>query len=1287
MKGFCKQALACFLAAVMLAGLLPVGIGRVTSLAAEDTPGGYGSNGKFLAPITAPVADSIPVSSVEDILAIKDNLRGSYHLTKDIDLAGIEWTPIGAYDKPFRGIFDGQGYVIKHLTITGMDSGVDRYQGVWGTEYNLYLNYSLFGYIQGGNTRASIRNLAVDDVSIDLAIRVINDNYFAAISPIGQGGTYLSNGYYSNEEIINCYTTGNIKIDVKTATEYGFGSAASGVVTSATYVEDCYNMVDIDIDMTSSNSSARLYAYACGIGAGHDDAQNGGDTVRRSFNMGNISVAASATGDSPSCIVSADGLLAGRVYDSYNAGNITTIARTTDTYPERNNSYRAYASSTASGISSGTMNSLSRVYNRGTITSEVYSNNTDYNVTPYACSLGIFPSRGGNNFVSLEETLFSNDRTINWYTSTVGSTTNCHEIDITTAADQSFWRDTLGFDFDTIWKMPEGGGFPIFKAQAEDADEDGAGDSDDEETDIEQYTINFHSDVKNADISFPVWWGVDYFCDNGYYSSEKYNQQLATTACALSAAAYGNAASDSSYIRTALETLGMENIKTYYDSSNPKDGIGFSISSKKGYEGSPDLIMVVVRGTEGNEWYGDFNIGTANTHSSFEKAKVEVVTALEHYILDNIVVGYDTMINHGEWKINTRPVKIMVTGHSRGAAVANLVAADLIDRSVEINEAIESAIRTRPTLVQFVGIEKINDALDKGSIFTNKNTYAYTFATPNVTTIPTAKSSASHKNIFNLVNAEDFVPFVPFSVSGWNYWKYGTTYAFPSGGMDGGSPGFRTPEIRNMRDNFKRMTDKDYEYYDDGYRAVQNFVNTVLVLAPTPYQYSNRVYSNLGAEDITPEGFFLDLIGYSMVEKHTSTQIAAYAATKYAIHYAFGATTRFFVNATKIQYAHAPETYLAWLQATSESDLLGRGEAPAVLARIACPVDIEVYSENNILVGKTVGDVPDESLYGEVSIYVIGDVKYVYMPATGGYTIRIEATAEGVMEYSVELFDVLSGQVDEGKIFSNITLTDGKTMQSKIGGNLSIADIQLLVLDDNNNPTFKIQTDGTEAPLGSTPNNTPGGGGSAPSAPSAPLVTSIPDQESPTTLYPEFINPFTDVSESDWFYNDVTFTYTNNIFKGTSATTFSPNMPMTRAMFVTVLWRISGESGSIDKSITFSDVPENMWYSDAVVWAAENSIVSGYGDGRFCPDDNITREQMSAILMRYASHTGKQITSIRQFAEFEDHEQIAVYARDAVAALYCGGIVNGKDSNTFDPKGDAARAEVAAVVRRFFEIP
>jgi len=195
-----------------------------------------------------------------------------------------------------------------------------------------------------------------------------------------------------------------------------------------------------------------------------------------------------------------------------------------------------------------------------------------------------------------------------------------------------------------------------------------------------------------------------------------------------------------------------------------------------------------------------------------------------------------------------------------------------------------------------------------------------------------------------------------------------------------------------------------------------------------------------------------------------------------------------------------------------------------------------------------------------------------------------------------------------------------------------------------------------------------------------PSTPTLPPPGVPTQ---EWINPFIDVSIYDWFFDSVRFAHQNNLFSGTSATTFSPNATMTRGMMATVLHRMAG-TPQVGSS-AFVDVPDGRWYSDAINWAAATGIVSGFGDGRFGPNDDITREQMALILSNYARVMGYEFIGIRT-GSFNDEALISAWALQAVNAMYNAGIINGRGNGDFDPQGNATRAEVATLLRNFLEV-
>ncbi len=179
-------------------------------------------------------------------------------------------------------------------------------------------------------------------------------------------------------------------------------------------------------------------------------------------------------------------------------------------------------------------------------------------------------------------------------------------------------------------------------------------------------------------------------------------------------------------------------------------------------------------------------------------------------------------------------------------------------------------------------------------------------------------------------------------------------------------------------------------------------------------------------------------------------------------------------------------------------------------------------------------------------------------------------------------------------------------------------------------------------------------------------------------------NPFTDVNDTDWFYEDVLFVYYKGIMLGTSDTTFGPNGTATRGMMATVLWRMEGSPAPAGKN-PFTDVPDSEYYADAITWANEQGIFVGYGGGMFGPNDPITREQLAAIFYRYAEYKGYDLTPTDSLERFTDKDEVADWAQDAAKWAVGSGLMFGTTDTTFAPKATATRAQIAAMLHRFIE--
>ena len=178
---------------------------------------------------------------------------------------------------------------------------------------------------------------------------------------------------------------------------------------------------------------------------------------------------------------------------------------------------------------------------------------------------------------------------------------------------------------------------------------------------------------------------------------------------------------------------------------------------------------------------------------------------------------------------------------------------------------------------------------------------------------------------------------------------------------------------------------------------------------------------------------------------------------------------------------------------------------------------------------------------------------------------------------------------------------------------------------------------------------------------------------------------FSDIT-NHWAKADIDFVVSRGLFSGTSATTFSPDMPMSREMFVTALGRLAGIAPASYQSRSFTDVKADAYYAAYVEWAAKQNIVKGTGEGLFSPDTPVTREQMAVIMTNYARQMGYTTPTTLKDYTFTDNSSISAWAAKEVKAMQTAGIITGKDGNCFDPQGSATRAEVAAVLRRFVEL-
>ena len=193
-----------------------------------------------------------------------------------------------------------------------------------------------------------------------------------------------------------------------------------------------------------------------------------------------------------------------------------------------------------------------------------------------------------------------------------------------------------------------------------------------------------------------------------------------------------------------------------------------------------------------------------------------------------------------------------------------------------------------------------------------------------------------------------------------------------------------------------------------------------------------------------------------------------------------------------------------------------------------------------------------------------------------------------------------------------------------------------------------------------------------------PVTPTTPTQPAAPKL------PFTDVSEDDWFYADAAYLYEKGVMRGTDDETFDPGRSVTRGQLAAALYRMAG-APAVTAKAAFTDVPADYWCAAAITWAAENGIVTGYGDGGFRPADAVQRQELAAMLFRFAVYQGMSAVTLREnLAPFADKADVAAYAVPAMNWAVGQGILQGKDGSLL-PQAPVDRAQLAAILHRYLE--
>ena len=536
---------------------------------------------------------------------------------------------------------------------------------------------------------------------------------------------------------------------------------------------------------------------------------------------------------------------------------------------------------------------------------------------------------------------------------------------------------------------------------------------------------NFH---KSESISF-TGGSINAELDSTWFSlnNKTYNHALCKFASLVSVLSYKSLSS----IKENLGKLGFETTGNGFDSywvDAKKSDLhknGYIITKQT--FGNETLVYVICRGTNGNEWYSDFMPGQGDTHYSFQSGATYVISALNTFMTRNNLWSQGNNVN------------ILISGHSRGAAVANLIGAFLDDNYSYPN-----------------------------------NVYVYTFATPNVTTkAKTTSPNEKYKNIFNIVNPEDFVTKV--LPSKWGYGRYGNTIVLPSKTNDAIT---YTIAKSTVRSNFKKMTNDAFLPYPDGEKSVYDVINSLTKEFKSISDYYNKK-ARLGITKVTPYLYFQEtLLPFVAPSSAKMISAASMAINSEFACSAYKNMTNFFLSKQVLnpyfEFAHRAETYCAYVYSLGSSDMHYRD---GYKQTINCPVDIEVTdNETGEIVAKIVNNVVDDAIAGKdysLVACVDGDCKTIYIPSTGSYSVTLLGNDNGQMDYSIIHFDADGSEIDRSN-YCNIPIVNGIEMKCDVietdeGDILSAlvneygvvcGDEEYVSPEDNNSLAVNISVDG-----------------------------------------------------------------------------------------------------------------------------------------------------------------------------------------------------------------------------------
>lgn len=366
----------------------------------------------------------------------------------------------------------------------------------------------------------------------------------------------------------------------------------------------------------------------------------------------------------------------------------------------------------------------------------------------------------------------------------------------------------------------------------------------------------------------------------------------------------------------------------------------------------------------------------------------------------------------------------------------------------------------------------------------------------------------------------------------------------------------------------------------------------------------------------------------------------------------------------------------------NDTAYLGSAEVSFTISKAQVTItanDAEAYTGSDMpkLSYTVTGLASGESLAVEPTLSCAADMR-----KAGSYEIKVSGAAVPDTGNYVEAITYVSGvltvkdrPINIGPVYDITVLeSDHGTVKASLSNASEGSTIRLTVTPDEGYSLYSITV---RAENGKLIDVSKSGG-----------VYSFKMPASAVTVQASFVKgtmklPFNDVSENNWFYDAVMYAYSNGIMNGLDTNVFGPNETTTRAMLVTMLYRAAGEP-AVRGTNTFRDVAANTWYTDAIIWANANGIVTGVDDGLFSPNGAITREQLATILYRFAKYVGDDVSASANLTGFVDAGSISDYAQTAMSWAVATGLFEGRDNGKLEPTGTATRAEIATVFMRHF---